>query len=130
MPSRPASQCSATPSRSNDSYGRSGNRDGRLPPCVGVDCPPAQSLPTGRWPDHGRDPIKAILHYAQALEAPHIIRDSVARLAEQARDDNWSHEEYLAAVLPREVTAREAFGAMTRIRSAGLPTRKSLKDFN
>ena len=34
------------------------------------------------------DPIKAILHYAQALEAPHIIRDSAARLAEQARDDN------------------------------------------
>src|ERR1700712_5617462 len=75
------------------------------------------------------DPIKAILHYAQALKAPRI-RDSAARLAEQARDASWTHEEYLAAVLSREVAAREASGAATRIRSAGFPTRKSLEDFN
>lgn len=75
------------------------------------------------------DPIKTILHYAQALKAPRI-RDSAARLAEQARDANWTHEEYLAAVLSREVAAREASGAATRIRSAGFPTRKSLEDFN
>lgn len=75
------------------------------------------------------DPIKTILHYAQALKAPRI-RDSAARLAEQARDANWTHEEYLAAVLSREVAAREACGAATRIRSAGFPTRKSLEDFN
>jgi DNA replication protein DnaC len=75
------------------------------------------------------DPIKAVLHYAQALKAPRI-RDSAARLAEQARDASWTHEEYLAAVLSREVAAREASGAATRIRSAGFPTRKSLEDFN
>ena len=34
------------------------------------------------------------------------------------------------AVLSREVSAREASGAATRIRSAGFPTRKSLEDFN
>jgi DNA replication protein DnaC len=75
------------------------------------------------------DPIEALLHYARALKAPHI-RDSAARLAEQARDDNWSHEEYLAAVLSCEVAAREASGAMTRVRSAGFPTRKFSKDVN
>lgn len=75
------------------------------------------------------DPMKAVLHYAQALKAPRI-RDSAARLAEQARDTGWTHEEYLAAVLSREVAAREASGAATRIRSAGFPTRKSLEDFN
>ena len=75
------------------------------------------------------DPIKTILHYAQALKAPRI-RESAARLAEQARDAGWTHEEYLAAVLSREVSAREASGAATRIRSAGFPTRKSLEDFN
>ncbi|WP_205879635.1 IS21-like element helper ATPase IstB [Mycobacterium paragordonae] len=75
------------------------------------------------------DPIKAVCHYAQALKAPRI-RDSAARLAEQARDGGWSHEEYLAAVLSREVAAREASGAAIRIRSAGFPTRKSLEDFN
>lgn len=76
------------------------------------------------------DPIKSVLHYAQALQAPRI-RESAARLAEQARDGGWSHEEYLAAVLSREVAAaREASGAATRIRSAGFPTRKALEDFN
>ena len=55
------------------------------------------------------DPIKAVYHYAQALKAPRV-RESAARLAEQARDDGWSHEEYLAAVLSREVAAREASG--------------------
>ena len=75
------------------------------------------------------DPIKDVLHYAHALKAPRI-RESAARLAEQARDGGWSHEEYLAAVLSREVAAREASGAAIRIRSAGFPTRKSLEDFN
>jgi len=75
------------------------------------------------------DPIKAVCHFAQALKAPRI-RESAARLAEQARDGGWSHEEYLAAVLSREVAAREASGAAIRIRSAGFPTRKSLEDFN
>lgn len=73
------------------------------------------------------DPMKAVLHYAQALEAPRI-RDSAARLAVQARDSSWTHEEYLAAVLSREVAAREACGAATRIRSAGFANRNLLED--
>ncbi len=44
------------------------------------------------------DSIKAVLHYAQALKATRI-RDSAARLADQAREASWTHEEYLAAVL-------------------------------
>lgn len=75
------------------------------------------------------DPLKDIEHYAQALKAPRI-RESAARLAEQARSDGWSHEDYLAAVLSREVTARESSGTQTRIRSAGFPTRKSLEEYN
>jgi DNA replication protein DnaC len=75
------------------------------------------------------DPIKDVLHYAGVLKAPRI-RESAARLADQAREGGWSHEEYLAAVLSREVAAREASGAAIRIRSAGFPTRKSLEDFN
>ena len=75
------------------------------------------------------NPLKDIEHYAQALKAPRI-RESAARLAEQARSDGWSHEDYLAAVLSREVTARESSGTQTRIRSAGFPTRKSLEEYN
>lgn len=70
-----------------------------------------------------------IEYYARAMKAPRI-REAAARLADQAREAGWSHEEYLAAVLSREVAAREASGAETRARAAGFPARKSLEDFN
>ncbi|ALE04596.1 DNA replication protein (plasmid) [Arthrobacter sp. ERGS1:01] len=76
-----------------------------------------------------KETASEIDYYAKALKAPRI-RDSAARLAEQARDIGWSHEEYLAAVLSREVSAREASGAEIRARVAGFPARKSLDDFN
>jgi len=74
------------------------------------------------------DTIKQIEFLARALKAPRI-RDSASRLADQARDAGWSHEEYLAAVLDREVAARDASGAQLRIRAAGFPSRKTLDDF-
>jgi hypothetical protein len=40
-----------------------------------------------------KDVIKQIEYYATALKAP-WIRDSAARLADQARDAGWTHEEY------------------------------------
>ena len=75
------------------------------------------------------DPAKDITHLATALKAPRI-RDHAARLADQARADGWTHEEYLAAVLGREVSARDASGADMRIRHAGFPTRKSIEEFS
>jgi hypothetical protein len=63
------------------------------------------------------------------LKAPRI-RDSAARLADQARDQGWSHDEYLAAVLSREVSSRESSGAEIRIRAAGFPARKAIEEFN
>ena len=64
-----------------------------------------------------RETAGEIEYYARAMKAPRI-RESAARLAEQARDGGWTHEEYLAAVLSREVAAREASGAETRARAA------------
>ena len=63
------------------------------------------------------------------MKAPRI-REAAARLADQAREAGWTHEEYLAAVLSREVAAREASGAESRARAAGFPARKSLDDFS
>ncbi len=73
--------------------------------------------------------VKSIEYLSRALKAPRI-RASAARLGDQAREGSWTHEEYLAAVLSREVSAREASGAELRIRAAGFPGRKSLEDFN
>jgi DNA replication protein DnaC len=71
---------------------------------------------------------KQIEYLARALKAPRI-REAAARLADQARDAGWSHEEYLAAVLDREVSARNASGAELRIRAAGFDSRKTIEDF-
>jgi DNA replication protein DnaC len=73
--------------------------------------------------------LKQITYLAGALKAPRIT-EAAARLADQARDAGWTHEDYLAAVLEREVSARNASGAQLRIRAAGFGTVKTLEDFD
>src|ERR1043165_3980098 len=75
------------------------------------------------------DAVKQIHYLAASLKAPRIT-EPAARLADQARDAGWTHEDYLAAVLEREVSARQASGAQLRIRAAGFPARKTLEDFD
>src|ERR1700734_2326800 len=75
------------------------------------------------------DTMKQLRYLASALKAPRIT-EAAGRLAEQARDANWTHEDYLAAVLEREVSARQASGAQLRIRAAGFGARKMLEDFD
>jgi DNA replication protein DnaC len=70
-----------------------------------------------------------IQYYARALRAPRIA-EGFTRLAQQARDQGWSHEEYLAAVLCREVGERESSGASLRIKAAKFPGHKTVEDFN
>ena len=76
-----------------------------------------------------RDLTGELAFLTRALKAP-TLRTSVARLAERARAENWSHEEFLAACLQREVAAREAHGGEGRIRAARFPARKSLEEFD
>jgi DNA replication protein DnaC len=71
---------------------------------------------------------KQIEYLARAMKAPRI-REAAVRLGDQAREAGWSHEEYLAAVLDREVSARDASGARLRIRAAGFGTAKTIEDF-
>lgn len=72
---------------------------------------------------------KQLTYLAGALKAPRIL-DVAGRLADQARDAGWTFEDYLAAVLEREVSARNASGADLRIRAAGFGSRKTLEDFD
>jgi len=77
----------------------------------------------------GRDVSAELAFLTRALKAP-SLRDAVDRLAERARTESWTHEEFLAACLQREVSARESHGGEGRIRAARFPTRKSLEDFD
>jgi DNA replication protein DnaC len=83
---------------------------------------PAQSAQSG-------ESLKQITHLAAALKAPRIT-ESAARLADHARDTGWTHEDYLAAVLEREVAARNASGARLRIRAAAFGAVKTMDDFD
>ncbi|MFN2535469.1 MAG: ATP-binding protein, partial [Pseudonocardiaceae bacterium] len=58
------------------------------------------------------------------------MRQSVERLAQRARAESWTHEEFLIACLQREVSARESHGGDQRIRAARFPARKSLEEFD
>ena len=85
--------------------------------------------PTRTTSKPSRDVGAEIAFLTRALKAP-TLRESVARLAERARDESWTHEEFLAACLQREVSARESHGGDGRIRAAHFPSRKSIEEFD
>ena len=76
-----------------------------------------------------RDLTAEVAFLTRALKAP-TLRESVTRLADRARAESWTHEEYLVACLQREVSARDAHGGERRIRAARFPARKSLEEFD
>lgn len=73
----------------------------------------------------GRDLTAEVAFLTRTLKAP-TLRESVPRLAERARTESWSHEEFLVACLQREVAAREAMAA--RAGSGRPDSRPGLRD--
>ena len=74
--------------------------------------------------------IAATMGYlTRALKTPTIGR-VWETLGDQARTEGWSHEEYLTAVLQRQVADREANGTTLRIAGAHFPAVTTLDDFN
>lgn len=76
-----------------------------------------------------RDSAAELAFLTRALKAP-TLREAIPRLAERARAETWTHEQFLIACLQREVSARESHGGEGRIRTARFPGRKSLEDFD
>jgi DNA replication protein DnaC len=76
-----------------------------------------------------RDLAAEVAYLTRALKAP-TLRESAGRLADRARAESWTHEEFLVACLQREVAARESHGGEGRIRAARFPARKSLEEFD
>jgi DNA replication protein DnaC len=76
-----------------------------------------------------RDVAAELAFLTRALKAP-TLREAAGRLADRARVESWTHEEYLAACLQREVSARDSHGGEGRIRAARFPSRKSLEEFD
>jgi DNA replication protein DnaC len=80
-------------------------------------------------PAKARDLAAEVAFLTRALKAP-SLREAAGRLAERARAESWTHEEFLIACLQREVAARESHGGEGRIRAARFPARKSLEEFD
>jgi len=70
-----------------------------------------------------------LAHLFRALKAPAAGR-AMPRLAERAREESWSHERFLEAVLSAEVGARESHGGEARIKAARFGARKTLEEFD
>src|SRR3954453_21468536 len=74
-------------------------------------------------------PKSDVAYLCRALKAPSLAA-AVERLAERARAESWTHQEFLTACLEREVASRQDHGGENRIRAARFPARKSLEDFD
>lgn len=70
-----------------------------------------------------------LAYLTRVLKTP-TIGQVWEELANQARDENWAHEEYLAAVMQRQLADRESAGSTMRIRTAHFPAVKTIEDFN
>lgn len=77
----------------------------------------------------GNETAATLAYLTRALKVPTIAR-IWEQLADTARQEAWTHEEYLAAVLARQVADREANGTSLRISGAHFPAVKTLEDFN
>ncbi|GAA3767351.1 IS21-like element helper ATPase IstB [Salinactinospora qingdaonensis] len=77
----------------------------------------------------GRDTAAELAYSTRILKAPSLAA-AVERLAERARAESWTYEEFLAACLQREVAAREEHGGAARVRQARFPALKSLEEFD
>src|SRR5256884_769057 len=68
-------------------------------------------------------------HLFRALKAPAAAR-AMPKLAERAREESWSHERFLEAVLSTEIASRDSHGGESRIKAARFPARKTLEEFD
>ncbi|MBV9802747.1 MAG: ATP-binding protein [Solirubrobacterales bacterium] len=74
-------------------------------------------------------PTSELTHLFRAMKAPAAAR-ALAKLAERAREEEWSYERFTEALLATEVSSRESSGGRLRIRAARFPTHKTLEEFD
>ena len=74
-------------------------------------------------------PSSELAHLFRALKAPAAAR-ALPTLADRARQEDWSYEKFLQALLSSEVSARDSHGGENRIKTARFPARKTLEEFD
>jgi DNA replication protein DnaC len=73
--------------------------------------------------------ISELAHLFRQLKAPAAAR-ALPKLADRARAEEWSFEQFAAALLKTETDSRDSHGGQSRIKAARFPARKTLEEFD
>jgi DNA replication protein DnaC len=65
-------------------------------------------------------PASELAHLFRALKAPAAAR-ALPKLADRAREEQWSYEQFIATVLKTEIDSRDSHGGQARIKHARFP---------
>ena len=82
-----------------------------------------------RRADRMSRPTTELAHLFRALKAPAAAR-ALPKLADRARAEEWSYEQFAAALLKTETDSRDSHGGQARIKAARFPARKTLEEFD
>ena len=70
-------------------------------------------------------PTTELTHLFRQLKAPAAAR-ALPKLADRARAEDWSYEQFAAVLLKTETDSRDSHGGQARIKAARFPARKTL----
>src|ERR1700753_3803282 len=74
-------------------------------------------------------PSSELAHLFRQLKAPAAAK-ALPKLSDRARAEEWSYEQFIAAVLKTETDSRDSHGGQSRIKAARFPARKTLEEFD
>ena len=74
-------------------------------------------------------PSSELAHLFRALKAPAAAR-ALPKLADRARAEEWSYEQFAATLLKTEIDSRDSHGGQARIKAARFPARKTIEEFD
>jgi DNA replication protein DnaC len=74
-------------------------------------------------------PTTELAHLFRALKAPAAAR-ALPKLADRARAEEWSYEQFAAVLLKTEIDSRDSHGGQARIKAARFAARKTLEEFD
>jgi DNA replication protein DnaC len=74
-------------------------------------------------------PTTELAHLFRQLKAPAAAR-ALPKLADRARAEDWSYEQFAAVLLKTETDSRDSHGGQARIKAARFPARKTLEEFD
>src|SRR5919204_3389675 len=70
-----------------------------------------------------------LAHLFRSLKAPAAAR-ALPKLADRARHEEWSYEQFAAVLLKTEIDSRDSHGGQARIKAARFPAHKTLEEFD